>query len=106
MKLKPLSTALLAGAFMAFAMPQALADEAATETETVTYSTSETDFGTLLDTPETRTILETHIAPELFENPQIDMARGMTLDQLQVFSPDVLSDDVLAAINEDLAALS
>lgn len=80
-----------------------LADDAAAPAA-VAYSTTSTDIGTLLDTPVTRAVLDKHIA-DFASNPQIDMARAMTLRQIQAFAGDMLSDDVLNAIDADLAVL-
>lgn len=69
------------------------------------FSTSETDIGTLLDNPKTRAILDKHI-PQFVSNPQIDMARSMTMKQIQSFAGDVLTDEVLNKIDADLTAVS
>ena len=66
------------------------------------YSTANTSIGDLLDNPATKAVLEKHIA-QFVDNPQIDMARGMTLRQIQSFAGDVLTDEVLARIDADLA---
>ena len=68
------------------------------------FSTDETDIGTLLNNPQTRAVLEKHI-PQFVGNPQIDMARSMTLKQIQSFAADALTDEVLAKIATDLAAI-
>ena len=49
-------------------------------------------------------MLEKHLAA-LVGNPQIEMARGMTLKQVQGFAGDQLSDEVLAKVDADLAAI-
>jgi hypothetical protein len=66
------------------------------------YSTAETQIGTLLDNPETKAVLDKHI-PTFASNPQIGMARAMTLKQIQGFAGDALTDDVLSKIDADLA---
>lgn len=76
-----------------------------TETAKGNFSTADTDIGTLLDNPATRAILDKHV-PELAENPQIGMARAMTLRQIQGFASDMLTDEILASIDADLAKLS
>jgi hypothetical protein len=68
------------------------------------YSTAATEIGTLLDDPAARAILDKHI-PEFTANEQVDMSRGMTLRSIQEFAPDMLTNDRLAAIDADLAAL-
>ena len=82
----------------------------ATQTQTVAampaaaYSTGATDIGTLLDNPETKAVLQKHL-PGFVGNSQIDMARSMTLKQIQGFVGDAVTDDVLAKIDADLAKL-
>lgn len=66
------------------------------------YTTAETQIGTLLDNAETKAVLDKHI-PTFASNPQIGMARAMTLKQIQGFAGDGLSDEVLAKIDADLA---
>ena len=68
------------------------------------YSTSETSIGDLLDNPATKAVLDKHM-PGFAGNPQIDMARGMTLKQIQQFAGDAVTDDALAKIDADLAKI-
>jgi hypothetical protein len=68
------------------------------------YSTAETQIGTLLDNPEAKAVLDKHI-PSFASNPQIAMARAMTLKAIQSFAGDALNDAVLAKIDADLAML-
>ncbi|MDE2595654.1 MAG: hypothetical protein KGL44_02130 [Sphingomonadales bacterium] len=68
------------------------------------FSTAETDIGTLLDNPATKAVLQKYVAA-LIANPQIDMARAMTLKQVQGYAADALSDETLAKIDADLAAI-
>ena len=68
------------------------------------YSTAETLIGTLLDNPEAKAVLDKHIA-SFASNPQIAMARAMTLKAIQSFAGDALNDAVLAKIDADLAKL-
>ncbi len=66
------------------------------------YSTNNTDLGTLLDNPATKAILVKYV-PAMVSNPQIDMARSMTLKQMQSYAADQLPDATLAKIDADLA---
>ena len=68
------------------------------------YSTEETEIGTLLDDPAAKAILDKHV-PGLSSNEQVDMARAMTLKDMQQYAPDTLTDSVLAKVNADLAAI-
>ncbi|MCJ8156603.1 hypothetical protein [Sphingomonas sp. LaA6.9] len=91
---------------MVAAIPAYAADPspAARPATVAQFSTRSTEIGTLLDNPATRTILDKHL-PGLAGNPQIEMARSMTLKQIQSYSGDVVTDAVLARIDADLAAL-
>ena len=68
------------------------------------YSTAETEIGTLLDDPEAKAIIEKHITG-FTTNDQVDMARAMTLKQVQQYAPDDVTDEKLAAIDADFAKL-
>jgi hypothetical protein len=77
---------------------------AATEAPTAHYTSEATAIGDLLDDPAAKAVLDKHI-PALSGNPQIEMARAMTLKQIQGFAADVVTDEVLAKIDADLAKL-
>lgn len=64
------------------------------------YSTEETEIGTLLDDPAARAVLDKNI-PGMTANEQVDMARSMTLKGIQQYSPDTITDKVLAAVDAD-----
>jgi acetyl esterase/lipase len=68
------------------------------------FTTADTPLGDLLDNPAAKVVLQRHV-PELVSSPQIELARGLTLKGIQVYSP-TLTDAVLATIDRDLAALS
>lgn len=68
------------------------------------YTTAETDIGTLLDDPASKAVLVKNL-PGFADNPQIEMARSMTLKQIQGFAGDALSDEKLAAVDAELAKL-
>ena len=69
------------------------------------YTTADTDLGTLLDDPAAKAVLVKHV-PTLVNNDQIDQARGMTLQALQPYAGEVLTDDAMKKIDADLAALA
>lgn len=71
---------------------------------TTKYSTADTEIGALLDDPAAKAIVEKHI-PGMTTNPQVDMARAMTLKDIQAYAPDEVTDERLAAIDADLAKL-
>lgn len=85
-----------------------LADSAAVSSSTASgpsYSTAETPIGELLDDPRARAILDKYL-PGFSTADQIDTARGMTLKDVQQYSPDTITDDALAKIDNDLAKLA
>ena len=69
------------------------------------YNTNDTDIGTILDDPAARAIVDKHI-PGFSAGDQVDMARGMTLKAIQQYSPDRITDQVLAEIDSDFAKLA
>ena len=68
------------------------------------YSTTSTEIGTLLDDPAAKAVIEKHI-PGMTTNEQVDMARGMTLKDIQQYSPDAITDKVLADTDAELVKL-
>ena len=68
------------------------------------FSVETTDLGTLLDNPGAKAVLVKHL-PSLVENEQIQMARSLTLKQLQQYTGDGLTDEKLAAVQADLDKL-
>jgi hypothetical protein len=55
----------------------------------------------LLADPKAKAILE-KLFPGFSNNPQLQMAMGMTLKQIQPFSRGVLTDDKLKQVEEEL----
>lgn len=95
----------LIASLIALAAPASIAHaQAATTAVKATFSTADTDLGTLLDNPATKTVLSKYI-PDMISNSQIDMARSLTLRQLQSYSGDKLTDATLAKIDADLAKI-
>lgn len=95
---------LIAGFLAATIAGPAVAQPAPAATSAA-YSTAETSIGTLIDTPATKAVIDKHL-PQFSGNPQIEMARAMTLRQIQGFSADTLTDEVLAKIDADLAKIA
>ncbi|WP_260610640.1 hypothetical protein [Sphingomonas sp. IC081] len=95
---------LIAGTMALVAPPLSVvcAGTAAAAAVAPAFSTSDSSIGTLLDNPATKAILQKYL-PDLVSNPQIEMARGMTLKQIQSYSADTVTDEVLAKIDADLA---
>lgn len=99
MRLVALSCALAMASSAALAQSTPSASAPAAQ-----YSTSATDIGTLLDDPAAKAILSKRL-PELVKSDQIDMARAMTLKQIQEYAPDVVTDKALADVDAELAKL-
>jgi len=68
------------------------------------FNTADTTLGDLLDDAGAKAVLQKFI-PDLIASPQIDMARGMTLKQMQNYAGESLSDAKLAQIDAELAKL-
>lgn len=94
------ATALVA----AIATPAVVLAADAPQAAAAALSTSTTDIGTLLDNPAAKAVLDKHL-PGFADNPQISMARSMTLKQIQGFAGDAITDQKLALIDADLAKL-
>jgi hypothetical protein len=71
---------------------------------TSAYAVESTQLGALLDDPGAKAVLDKYI-PALVNNEQIQMARGMTLRQLQGYAADALPDAKLTVIQADLDKL-
>ena len=101
MKIFATTTAL----FLAAIAPTAAMADAAPAAATATgYSVVDTDIGTLLDDPASKAVVDKYI-PGCSVNPQINMARAMTLKSVQQYAPDMLSDQALTNIQADLNKL-
>jgi para-nitrobenzyl esterase len=68
------------------------------------YNSLLTPLGTLLDDPAARAVLERHI-PGVIHSEQIVMARGVTLEALQSYMPQLVTDSIIKQIDSELAAL-
>lgn len=75
----------------------------ATRTADGHYATKITPLSDMMNDPAAKAVLNKHI-PDVVGNPQIGMAGNMTLLALKQYVP-ALTDDVLAKIDRDLAAL-
>ncbi|HEX8055717.1 MAG TPA: cytochrome P450 [Novosphingobium sp.] len=68
------------------------------------WSTASSRIGDLLADDGAKAVLEKHF-PGMSENPQIGMAKGMTLRAVQAFAPDQFTSEALDAADADLANL-
>lgn len=89
------------------AMADAQAQPAATPAARpgAAMSSATTPIGDLLDNAKAKAVVEKYL-PEVVKSEQIEMARAMTLKDIQSYSPDVITDVKLKAIDTDLAALT
>lgn len=72
---------------------------------TTEYSTEDSTVGDLLDNPKTKAVLE-QLIPSFVNAERIDDARGMTLREVQPYAADLLTDEVLAKIDAELAKVT
>lgn len=68
------------------------------------YNSLVTPIGEMLDDPAANAVLKRHL-PEFVGSPQIGMARGMTLNAIKGYLPQVLTDAKLQQLDADLAKL-
>jgi hypothetical protein len=98
------SACLIAGLGSATGVAMAQQPAAPAAPAAAAYSTTDTDIGTLLDNAQTKAVIDKHL-PQFSANPQIAMARSMTLQQIKSFAGDMLTDETLAKIDADLAKI-
>lgn len=60
--------------------------------------------GELLDNPKSLAVLDKHL-PGMSTNPQIGMARGMSLKMAAGYSGGKITSEMLAAVDADLKTL-
>ena len=65
----------------------------------------ESTLGELLDNPETRKILVKYIGEKALNNPMINLAKGMTLEQIAMIPGSELKEEVMDAIDDELVEL-
>jgi hypothetical protein len=100
-----LRPALAAAGLMlaAITAPAAMAETTAA-TPAAKFTVADSTIGALLDDPGAKAVLMKYI-PSLAGSAQIDMARGLTLKQIQSYAADTVTDQVLQQIDYDLAKL-
>lgn len=84
--------------------PVTPAPSASVSSAAAAMTTGTTTIGDMLDNAAAKAILQKHL-PEVVASEQIDMARGMTLKDIQAYAADQVTDEKLAKIDHDLAAL-
>ncbi|TWB18362.1 MULTISPECIES: hypothetical protein [Nitrospirillum] len=104
LKYTALAIAVAAAPLSHAAFAQSAAPAAAAHAAPAHYSTAETEIGKLLDDPAAKALLDKYI-PGMTSNDQIDMARAMTLKDIQQYSPDQVNDKVLAQLDAEFAKI-
>jgi hypothetical protein len=99
-----LTAALIAAAPLALSAPVMAQTAPATPAPAAKLSTADTTIGDLLDNPAAKAVLDKHM-PGFSSNPQVEMARGMTLRAVQPMVPDQIKVETLDAIDADLAKI-
>lgn len=99
-----LALSLVIAPAMAQAVPTALAAATIPAATPGHYNVQEATLGELLDDPAAKAVLDKNL-PGLSSDPQIDIARGLTLAAIQNFAPDRISSEALAAVQAGLNAL-
>jgi len=79
-------------------------DKAGVAAAAKSYS-SQSRIGDLLGSAEATAVLERHF-PGMAANPQLAMAKGMTLRAVQAFAPDMFTGEALDAVDAELAQIS
>ncbi len=95
---------MMKSALMALALGVVATPALAADAAKPAYTTADTDIGTLIDTPETRAILD-KILPGFASNDQVSMARPMTLRAIQQYAADTITTEKLDQIDAELAKL-
>ncbi|WP_348672222.1 hypothetical protein [uncultured Abyssibacter sp.] len=68
------------------------------------YTVAESEIGALIDHPGAREIIDTHL-PGFTSDEQIEVARPLTLPEVQPYYADLITDEALAKVDADLAEL-
>ena len=89
---------IVAAAFAVALSPAALAQDAPK------FSTTSSTIGAILDNEEAKAAF-IKAFPEVADNPQLDAAREMTLQDVKGYAPDIFSDEKLAALDAELAKI-
>jgi len=97
-----LTLTLVVGCVATYATAQT--DSSAVPAAKTAYSSSSTEIGTLLSDPLARAIIEKYL-PALASSQNLDSVRTMTLHDLQQMAPDRVTNETLAKIDTELAAL-
>ncbi len=74
-------------------------------TNVVVYTTGSTLVGVILDDPDARAIVENYL-PGFSSHPDINQGRGFTLNFMQKFDRDTITDEKLKKMNADFEALA
>ena len=75
------------------------------ESEAAALSGIDALIGHILQDPAGKAVLERHIGVDVIADTRFEMAKSVTLSQIAQFMPDILTEQTLAAIDEELKAL-
>lgn len=94
-------TAMAAVAALSLALaPAAFAQDGTTPK----FSTAASTIGAILDNADAKAAF-IKAFPEVADNPQLDAARDMTLQDVKGYAPEIFSDEKLAALDAELAKI-
>lgn len=96
-----IAAALMTVSPIAFVAPAMAEDAPAAAAK---LSTADTSIGDLIDNPAAKAVLDAQM-PGFSTNPQVEMARGMTLRAIQPMAPDQIKVETLDKIDAELAKL-
>jgi hypothetical protein len=99
------AAALLISVASAPSLGQSNAQVASPSVQGGHYSSSETGIGTLMADPAAKAILDKYI-PSISQSDRIEMLKDATLRSIQGYGAKVLTDQVLASIDAELAKLT
>lgn len=103
--MKRISFAAAALAFAAVTAPAFADDSAETATTTAAAFTIETPIEALMADERAKAVVATHI-PGLDQHPAYDQFKALSLKALQPYSQGLISEELLAKIAVDLAAIA
>lgn len=91
-------------AAFAITAPAAAAEDDAATTATAAAFTVETPIETLMADDHAKAVIATHL-PGIDQHPAYEQFKAMSLKALQPFSQGMITEDLLAKIAADLAAI-
>jgi hypothetical protein len=90
--------------FAAAAFAVALSPVALAQDDTAPKLSSASTIGAILDNPEAKAAFAKAF-PEAAENPQLEAARDMTLQDVKGYAPEIFTEEKLKEFDAELAAI-